>query len=152
MRPALLTMLLGVAVALGGCANRLPTATQDTAQSVAPAPAEPAGYVVVRTTSRPVTTARSAPRRTYPAPPPPASVRLVRGSQPPPATRRIVIAPRRAGARVQPALAVPPVRQAPRRAKPAPTPCVDGALFAPSKDCMLDPCDPCAGGRCSVPK
>ena len=116
MRLALLTTMLGIAVALGGCANRLPTATQDTTQSAVPAAPESYGYVVVRTTSRPVTTARSAPPRTHPAPPPPASVRLVRGPQPPPVTRRIVIAPRRARARVQPALAVPPVRKAPRKA------------------------------------
>ena len=152
MRLALMTTMLGVAALLGGCANRLPTATQDTTQATAPGGSYGSHYVVVRTTSRPVTTARNVSPTRYPAPPPPASVQLVRGPQTLPAARRIVIAPRGRRAHVQPALSVPSVPTQPRKVQPAPSPCLESALFAPQKDCVFDPCDPCAGGRCSVPK
>jgi len=141
MRLAFLTLMLGAAITLGGCANRLSTAADAAKGEVATtAPVAQPAYVVVRTTSRPTT---------YPAPPPPASVRILRGTQTLPVARRTVIRPQAATARarVQPAVRAPAL---PTKAKPAP--CVEGFLFTPQPDCVLDPCDPCAGGRCSVPR
>jgi hypothetical protein len=130
MRRVFWIPMLG-ALALGGCANRLPTTAQD-GNDVA---------VVVR--ERPTS---------YPAPPPPASVRILSGPRTLPTARRTVIAPRDSSARVRTAVSVPAVPATPRRAAARPSPCTEAVLFAPQKDCVFDPCDPCAGGRCAVPR
>lgn len=43
------------------------------------------------------------------------------------------------------------VSASPTRA-PCRAPRVERVFCAPKPDCALDPCDPCAGGRCSVPR
>ena len=118
------------ALALGGCANRLPTMAPDVNDVAAAGKDRPTSY---------------------PAPPPPASVRILSGPRTLPTARRTVIAPRGESARVRTAVSVPAVPATPRRAAARPSPCTEAVLFAPRQDCVLDPCDPCAGGRCAVP-
>ena len=158
MRLALLISALGITVGLGGCANRLPTTSPNDTTYAAP----PKTYTVVRTTAvgcsakplrvavRPApVVASSKPRTSYPAPPP-ASLEVLRRSKTLPQARRTVIAPKSTDARVQPAVSAPsvPTASAPANTK-AIAPCVRHALYTTKPVYVLDPC---AGGRCGVPK
>lgn len=129
MRLPLVLPMFGVAVLLSGCANRLDTTTPAPTRTVTAAPPV---YAPARTHTR--------------TPATPRNITVVRTTSRPVAR---VVRVRPSTPSSTPATSVVTTR---RVTSPKPVPCTDRVMFTPGQGLPFDPCDPCAGGRCSIPR